>query len=234
MPIDAFTRRIIGELLNGHEVEYGMLGIRPNNMSPQAFLSLQTNLPQQSAAEVDFVTQGSPAHVAGIKQGDVVVKVQGEPVRCVADLMRMVGMHPPDTEIDVTVWKRSHDRQLGRMDTFRVKLGKWPVQDDEGIIETVSRFPPWRGISVDYPTARSRYLPNPFEERGGLDQRRVLVSKVVEREGAIPAALQPGEFITHVNGKSVQTPREFHEAVKGVNGSVKLRTLDERTVIVSE
>ncbi len=231
IPIDPLTRRIIRTLLAGQEVEYGMLGVAPEEIDGENFLNLNTGLPQRSAASIKSVTPGSPADSVQIAPGDVIVKVEDQPVRSVGDLMRLVGLHPPGSEINVTLWRGG----IRRLDTAKVKLGKWPVRDEEGIIETKPRFAPWRGISIDYPTARDRHRPE------SLDFRTVLVTKVAEGTPGHAARLEPGNFITHVNNTPVQTPAEFYAAVKSVTGSVVLKLADDnrgvrsgRVVVVRE
>jgi serine protease Do len=226
LPIDLLTRRIIRTLLLGQEVEYGMLGVVPQQLNPEDFLRLNTELSQRSAAMVAMVTRGSPADIAGMIPGDVIVKVEDGTVRSIADLMRMVGMHPPDSEIDITFW-RSRANRPGKLETARIKLGKWPVKDDEGIIETSPRYAPWRGLSVDYPTARDRFIDRSPDIRASPDLRRVLVTKVIAGSPADIARLQPGDFFTHVNNVSVQTPAEFQAAIKSVTGSVTIKLLGD-------
>lgn len=213
LPIDSLTRRIVRTLLAGQEVEYGMLGIRPAEINGEDFVHLNTGLPQRSAAVVASVTPGSPASQAHILPNDVVVRVENEPVRSVADLMRLVGLHSPDSEIEVTLWRLSQRR----LETVRIRLGKWPVQDDEGIIETNPRYAAWRGLTVDFSTARSRFIDE------SADVPRVLITKVAENSPGRTAQLEPGNFITHVGNAAVQSPAEFYAAVKGLTGAVSLR-----------
>jgi serine protease Do len=217
LPIDSLTRRIVRTLLAGQEVEYGMLGIRPREIGGQEFLELNLGLPQRSAASVEGVAPGSPAGQAHIHPDDVIVRVENEPVRSVADLMRLVGLHSPDSEIDVTLWRRAQRR----LDTVRVRLGKWPVQDDEGIIETNPRYAAWRGLSIDFATARGRFRA----DMHGADVARVLITKVADNSPGRTALLEPGDFITHVGNVPVQSPAEFYAAVKGLTGTVSLRLM---------
>lgn len=216
LPIDTLTRRIIRTLLAGQEVEYGMLGIRPGEFGGKEFQGLRTGLKQQSAAEVLDVTPGSPAAKAKILLHDLIVEVDGKPVLSRADLMRMVGLNAPGSKIDVTVWRRGE--WPSRLNV-KVTLGKWPVLDDEGIIETNPRYEPWRGLSVDYATARDRFRDAASEMQG------VLITKVNANSPADAAKLQPGNFITHVNNSLVQTPAEFHAAVKKASGIVEVKLL---------
>lgn len=217
IPIDALTRRIIRTLLMGQEVEYGMIGINPMTISGSQFAGDQIGVTQQSAVLVKDVAHGSPAHLAKLRRDDVILAVEGTPVLSSADLMRLIGLRPPGTEIDLSVWHRG--TRFSPLDTIRIKLGKWPVQDAEGVIETNPRFAPWRGLTVDYPTARE----NLRDREGAFDFRHVIVTRVKPGTAAEVAGLEAGTFITHVNNTPVQTPAEFHQAVKGLTGAVTLR-----------
>jgi serine protease Do len=228
-PIDAKTRRIVRTLLSGQEVEYGMIGIRPGLEGPKGFAELKERLAeegypklkneitQQSAANVISVADGSPAALVGIEERDIVLSVDGETVRSESDLMRLVGLNAPESVIKLTLWRWNRYR----LETVKIKLCKWPATDDAGIIETKPRYKSWRGLMVDFPTSRSRY----FDQRN-FDTQRVLVTKVDEESPSHAALLQPGNFITHVNGIAVQTPQEFYSAVSAAKGTVAL-TLSE-------
>ncbi len=226
IPFDDLTRRIVTSLVAGHEVEYGMLGIGPEDVTPSDFRSLGIEANQGSAARAFHVTRDSPADRAGIEVGDVLLRVAGEPILSEYDLMRVVGLHAPESEIDVLVWRRGRSIPF----SVKVKLGKWPVWDDEGIIETTPRFAPWRGISVDYSTGRNKYSSDPSAPY----KRAVVITKVAEDSAGRSSGLQPGDFISHVNRLAVQTPSEFFAAVKSASGPVTIRLLEGRTVIVRE
>jgi serine protease Do len=220
IPLDDLTRRIVKSLVAGQEVEYGMLGIEPNDVTPSEFRALRTGLKQASAAMVHGVTMDSPAFRAGIKVGDVLLSVADIPIYSDYDLMRVVGLHAPESEVDVVLWRKHHVRPI----TVKVTLGKWPVLEEERIIETSPRFPNWRGLSVDYPTGRNKFTPQPPRP----SPRAVVITKIVpDSVAARTDGLQPGVFITEVNRIPVQTPAEFHEATKSLRGPIELRLYDE-------
>ncbi len=229
IPFDDLTRRLVKSLVAGHEVEYGMLGLVPMDVKPSDFRKLGIVANQGSAAKAGRISPDSPADRAGIETDDVFLKIGGESVFSDHDLMRLVGLHAPDTELEVLVWRRGRELPF----PVKVKLGKWPVADDEGIIETNPRFAPWRGLSVDYPTGRLKWAPG--DHAGPAPYRRaVLVNKVADESPAHVAGLQPGVFISHVNKLAVQTPTEFHAAVKTSTGPVTLRLYEGRSVVVRE
>ena len=236
IPIDSSTRRIVRTLLSGQEVEYGMIGVHPT-LAPSG--ELPKGLPQRSAVRISTVFPGSPASRAGLVQGDIVTAVEGKPVTSVPELMKMIGLHAPDSEIELTIFKPLRLQRANQLETIKIKLGKLAVKDSDGIIETKPRFAPWRGISVDYSTARSQHLPLPVDAQ--VDHNRVLVTRVLDPSPAHMAQLRAGDFITQVNGKSVKTPREFYSVTSGLSGDVTLRLSDssnspesKRTIVVSE
>ena len=228
IPLDDLTRRIVKSLIAGHEVEYGMLGIKPGNVSPTEFRNLNIGIKQASAARIVIVTPDSPAQRAGLiggeEVGDVILSVGSIPIYSSYDLMRVVGLHPPESQVEISAWNATRGKF-----TVKATLAKWPVLDDEGIIETIPRYPPWRGISVDYPTGRSKHHQyfEPF-------RRAVLVTKVASASTAQSAGIQPGTFISEVNRTPVQTPREFAEAIKKARGPVELRLYDGNRVTIGE
>lgn len=229
-PIDPRTRWIVETLLAGREVEYGFLGLRPERIVLRD--DLAERLGQMTAAEVHDLRSGSPAHLAGLRNQDVIVAIDGQPIRSDIDLMREATLHPPETVIQVTVCRGATEL------TLKVKLGKWPVPDEEGIIAAERRYPLWRGLAVDYATGRERYFRSLLEVPAA-----VVVTEVAPDSPAQEARLQPGDFITHVNGKPVRTPAEFAEAVKAVKSgdvSLRLRPLDRpadeggRTLVIKD
>lgn len=230
IPIDSSTRWIVQALLAGQEVEYGFLGLLPATSvippnDPAADL-----IRQPTAARVRSVVGNSPANLAGVEAGDLILAVDGQPTLTDLDLMHLVTLHPPETTVRLRVYRPLRQTEL----TLSAKLGKWPVLDHENVIATERRFPPWRGLAVDYPTARPTME---LRERQAVPPG-VLVTEVAPDSAAHVARLQPGVFVTHVNNKAVRTPAEFAEAVKPTKGEVTLKLFatdgPPRVVVVRE
>jgi len=88
VPINATTRRVVTALMRDGRVRRAWIGIagggRP--LPPRVAASLG----RDSAVEVVEVIQGSPAATAGLRAEDLVVAVDGAPVRGVDDLQRLM------------------------------------------------------------------------------------------------------------------------------------------------
>jgi len=223
IPIDEFSRRIIDTLCRGYEVEYGFLGLTPHTVFPDQLRRYGGNFRQASAVRVYSVIPNSPAANAQVQADDVILDIEGKPLLDQYDLMRYIGMYGPDATVRLKIWRPREGHEL----TLAAKLGKWPVVDDDAIIATSQRYPPWRGITVDYPTGRSKYFGWPFQFKDA-----VLVTNVAARSPAQAAGLTEGDFIVNVNGTPVRTPAEFYDAVKRFDGDVTFELGDRRRVTV--
>jgi serine protease Do len=218
-------RRIVASLCQGYEVEYGFLGIQPGDADAGMLREFRDLTAQATAARVRRIVPGSPADRCGLKTNDVVLAVQGVPVYSEVDLVREVGWLGPDVEAELSVLRPSERRLL----TFTCRLAKWPVYDDSLLVVTRERHSAWRGLHIDYPTARRRFLPGNILERF---PEGVVVTQVDPGSPADAAGLQAGWFVTQVENKPLSSPREFSEAVQGRSGPVLLRLSDGRTIRV--
>jgi len=224
IPIDEFTRRVIDTLCHGYEVEYGFLGLTLKTILPdQLHRRYGVNLKQASAVEVKTILPNSPAAIAQLRQEDMILEIEGHPLLDQFDLMRFVALYGPEATVRLRVWRPSESAEL----TLAAKLGKWPVMEDDAIIATSRRYPPWRGLIVDYPTGRYKYLGWPPQFRDA-----VVVASVGARSPAQSAGLAEGDFIVSVNGVPVRTPGEFQDAIRGADGPVILELVDHRKVTV--
>src|SRR5207248_421857 len=76
IPMDDALRRVVEVLLRGEEVEYGFLGISSDGRQ----------VPREGGVPIDHVVRASPAQQAGLEKGDVILKVNGRPIRVQDDL----------------------------------------------------------------------------------------------------------------------------------------------------
>lgn len=220
IPVDESFRRVVDELKEGREVEYGFLGIAPGNLESREILAGAHGM------RVTSVIPGMPAQRFGVRMHDVVLAVDGDPIFDVDGLMLRIGRLPAEAMTRLTVMRN------GQMESLDVELGKYPVKGHK--IVTAPR-PAWRGLQVDHSTV----LINEIRQRVGFGvgfpgetfdvaaSSGVGVIDVTRDSPAWKAGLRPGMFISHVGGAAVQTPREFRDAVANKNGAVEVRTVSD-------
>jgi len=225
IPFDAATRRIVESLARGHEVEYGFLGISPEDISSQRLRRLPPRFALRSAAMAVTVHRNAPAGRGGMRPGDIILSVNEMPIRNKYELMGRIGRLPPGDLARIRVW-RERDRKELRL---KVRLGKWPVVNEDEIIATKPRFPAWRGLQVDYPTGRNKYLQEPYQYHAAVLLTGLTKPKLVGNPN-----FSPGVFISHVNGTPVSTPGDFFAAARNLKGTVTLTLIDGKRISIPE
>jgi S1-C subfamily serine protease len=87
IPIDT-AKKVADDIIAGRKVSHPYIGVSGQSLSPD--IASQYNLPVEQGAYVTRVVTGSPAEKAGIKSGDIIVSVDGQPVKAIDDLLAAV------------------------------------------------------------------------------------------------------------------------------------------------
>jgi serine protease Do len=203
IPFDDGMRRIIDVLLKGEEVEYGFLGI-----------GLDTGPGKGEGAVLKSVIEGSPAEQAGLKEGHVILAVDGEAVADNDGLLRALSTRLAGSKVRLDVQKPG----IAARDKVEVVLARFLVTGKIIATERGKR-PLFRGLRADW---TSLLAQQPGFAAGAIP-RGVLIGEVQTGSAAAKADLKAGQVITHVNDRTVATPAAFYEAVLNQKGPVELR-----------
>ena len=80
--------------------------------------------PMEGEAQISGFADDSPAEKAGLKEGDVIVKIQDKPVKEVNDLMEMMQKTKPGEKVAITVKRDDKEK------TVTITLGTKPKAND--------------------------------------------------------------------------------------------------------
>jgi S1-C subfamily serine protease len=88
VPINTATRQIVGALMTEGRFRRAYLGIggQQRPLPPR----ISRELGRTGCVEVAEVVEGAPAEVAGVRPGDLIVAVDGEPIETMAELQRVL------------------------------------------------------------------------------------------------------------------------------------------------
>ena len=192
------------------------------------------NLKEVRGAEVSRLEENSPAAKAGVREGDVVLEYNGNPVEGGAQFARMVRETPVGRTVKLTVWRNGSAQSL--MVTVGERQGT--VLNTPGGTIRIPEMPPieiprlemsWQnsmlGIEGESLGA-ARQLAEFFGVRDG-----VLVRQVLRNTPAEKAGLKAGDVITRVDGANVGSTREITAQLRSAartNRTVMLTVVREK------
>jgi serine protease Do len=198
VPVTSRMRKIIESLRRGEEVDYGFLGV-----------SLKRDL-ADSIALVDGMQQDSPADLAGIKQGDVFVNIDGVPIRDTQDLFLALSTCQAGDTAKITV---RHGFDLRVVHATLVKSGNSALPP---IATSPGRRPYVGGLRVDYASVLSSRVPTQRMKDG------VLIVEIQKQSKAAKLGLFEHDIITQVNDRKVNTPAAFYDELARAPGPIVL------------
>ena len=202
IPIDVAMR--VGEQLqsSGH-VTRGKLGVVIQNVTQG--LADSFGLPAPEGALVSNVEKGGPAAAAGIEPGDVILKLNGQPVKESTELPVEIAELSPGTNVDLQIWRNHETRNVS------VKLGT--VSDTRTASARNSDHDGGKlGLAVRPLTSDEQQQTN---TKGGL---------LVERASgpAADAGIQQGDVVLAANGATVTSAEQLRDAVEKSKGHIAL------------
>lgn len=207
IPIDPPTLATIAELREGRAPAFGFLGVEP------------MDLPGGRGALIRRVVPGMAADRAGIRSGDVVVAIDGQPVTDAEVLFRELSRRPADAEVQLQVISPGRSERR----TLTTRLGKKRLALSRPGYSEIAE-PSWRGMQVDFASA----LPPGRLLRSGVGRDgEAAVLRVDPDSPAWRAGVRPGQLLVEAAGESVVRPEDFYDAVAEQEGAVSLR-LEER------
>lgn len=112
------ARKIVEDILEFGDVQQGILGIRGVQASN---LPKELNIKVSEGVYVDQVEQGSGAAKAGIRSGDVIIKIDNVNIKKFSDLTGYIGSKRPDDIVKVEVIRD------GDPEVFDVRLTKYEI-----------------------------------------------------------------------------------------------------------
>ena len=106
----SIARNVMEAILRDGKVTRGWIGVEPQELTPELAAYFDTEL--REGVMITGVLQNGPAAQAGVRPGDVIVDIAGQPIRNVAGLLAAVAALPPGQPARLEVVRRSTRQQL--------------------------------------------------------------------------------------------------------------------------
>lgn len=206
IPIDAAVR-IKDQIVATGKVQHAKLGVGLQDIGQDFADSFKLESPD--GALVRNVERGSAADKAGLKSGDVIRKVNGQPVIAGGDLTAIVSVAKPGEKLALDVWRDGRNVQVN------ATLGSANDKPDPSERNNLA------GNNDSGAKLGLALRPlDPLEKR----QSGIPSGLVIEDAGgpAQVAGVQPGDVLLSVNGKPVNSVAQVRDVVGKSGKSVAL------------
>ncbi len=191
----AMARAVMDQIVRHGEVRRGRLGIEMADVPAE--LQRKLRLPTLDGALIANVEDSSPAERAGLREGDVVVSLNGRPIRTSGELRARLGMTPVGDEVEFGILRN------GAQQRIRTRIAP-PQAASDGELRAVAQLPGLRVVEIERGSPLFQRL------RGG----GLVVAAVEPGSRALQAGFRPGDIIYAVNRRRVQTVTEFQTLLR--------------------
>jgi len=189
------AKNIMAQIIDTGSVTRGFLGVSLQPVDKD--IADAFNLAKPEGALISEVIKDSPADKAGLKQGDIIIEYNKQPIKSLQSFRNEISLMPPGTTVTLKVNRK------GQALTLPIILGTAndTLAVSGGIIQKL-------GMEIDTLTPDlSKQLGYTQKEEG------VVITKVKPGSAAATAGLRPGFLIQAVNHKKVANIAEFNEAL---------------------
>ncbi|WP_228098206.1 DegQ family serine endoprotease [Chitinilyticum piscinae] len=213
IPIDVAIK-IADELKSSGKITRGRIGVGIQDLSED--LAKGFGLSKEGGALVTMVEKDGPADKAGIKVGDIILKVNGQAVNRSADLPRVITALKPGSKAVLGIWRDKSARDVSLVVAAMEEADASSPREYRGKQQGESeRF----GLALAELNARQ------------LQQLGIKFGLLVRSAtgAASRAGLQPGDVLTGVGGQELQSAAQLRQSLSALKGGemMPLRVLRE-------
>jgi serine protease Do len=215
IPIN-IARKVVNDLLRYGRVRRAILGVVIEPVTDNTAKAV--GLPRPTGALIQSVTDDSPAEKAGLRQGDIVLTVEGERVVSVNDLQTKIAQHQPGEMITVSIWRDRREMKI------EIELGEAPVANEPVSQNRDTNDAEFENLGITF-----RNLTE--EEKSELNiPTGLLVENVTPGSPADHAGLFPPLIVIGINDQLVSTIDDFNRILKQANPGefLKMHVKDSR------
>jgi len=203
IPVD-LAMKVKDQIVATGKVEHARLGIAVQEVNQTLADSFKLDKPE--GALIANVEKGSPGEKAGLQTGDVIRKVDGQPIISSGDLPAQISLLTPGSNVTLDIWRKGSAEQV------TVKLGN----ANDKATKTASKDSDAEQGKLGL--ALRPLQPNERREAG-------VEGGLIVEDTTGPAALagvQAGDVLLAINGTPVKNVDQVRDIVAKSNKSVAL------------
>jgi Do/DeqQ family serine protease len=204
------VEKVMRDLIDYGIVQRGYLGVQINDITQE--IKTKNNLPSTKGVFVAKVIEDGSADKAGLKDGDVILKIGTKEVNSVASLQEEIGKRRPGDKISVTVRTKNGEEEIKEL-ILRNKEGETKLISKEEI-------------------SKNAALGATFMELTDKEKKELNITYGVKIKSIQPGKLKSiglteGMVISKVNNEPIESVEQLTTKLNGVNRGILLEIVTE-------
>ena len=191
------AQKVVIQLKEKGKVIRGYLGIVPQPISEadKEYFKLKS----KKGALIAQVEPGTPADKAGLKQADVIIEIDGKPIKNDNDLRLKIYEIEPGTRVEIKVMREGEEKIL------TAKLAEFPTEETE-----ISSAASGKELGMEY----TNLTPRVARRYGFRTEEGVIITEITRYSEADRRGLPPRDIILEANRKRVGEAKDLENIIK--------------------
>jgi len=202
--------KVIRDLIDFGIVQRGYLGVQISDITQE--IKEKNKLPDLKGVYIAKVVEGGSADKAGLKDGDVILKVGSKEVNSVAALQEEIGKRRPGDKVSLSIRQKDGDLLTKEL----------VLRNQDGETELMSK----EEISKNYALGAT-FIELTDKERKELNINHGVKIKTINTGKLKSLGLKEGVIITKINNEPIETVEELTQKLSGDNRGILLEIMDE-------
>lgn len=204
----ALAKPVINQIIKYGRTRRGWLGVRIQTVTEEIAESLGLGAPR--GALIASVNDKGPAKDAGLQPGDIILSINGQNIKEMKTLPRIVAENDIDAVVPVTFWR--DEKEI----TVKVKIGELEKAEEEGLIKLVDSREDSKGLGIETVGLFLKELNDETRQKFNISRsiEGVVISDVSQNSEASRKGLKKGTVIVEINQKAVEQPSEVDDVIK--------------------
>lgn len=204
------VKKVMKDLIDYGVVQRGFLGVQITNVTQE--LKEENELPNTMGVYVAEVIEDGSAQKAGIKQGDVILKIGSKEVNSVAALQEEVGKGRPGDKLSVTIRDKKGNESIKEI----------VLRNRDGETKLVSKEEVQKNAALG-----ATFIELSSKEKKELNIHHGVKIKSLGAGKLKSLGLKEGMIITKVNNETITSVEQLTSKLNSSNKGVLLEILTE-------
>ena len=200
------AKQVMADLIEHGKVVRGYLGVYIENIDSE--LSQALNIKNNKGAVVTQVIKDTPAEKAGLKEYDVIIKVNGDEIEDRQSLTNKIASYQPGQKVNLTAIRDGRETQIVVALELRPDQTAQRDMEDKPSSDATTKF----GMEL------SDLKPELAERFGYENEEGVLVLGVDQNGIAAKKGMRAGDLIVEIDRKPVKSLRQLKTILDSFEG----------------